>query len=77
MRAQRRTDELTGTGAAADLDATLREMRARDQRDSQRAVAPLLQAADAIAIDSSGQSIDEVVARILAIVRDRERRPAP
>jgi cytidylate kinase len=46
-------------------------MAKRDARDSQRAVAPLCQAEDAVAVDSSALTADEVVARMLAVVRER------
>jgi cytidylate kinase len=48
----------------------------RDQRDSTRAVAPLRQADDAVALDSSALSVDEVVHRIVERVRAAERRLA-
>jgi cytidylate kinase len=74
VRARRRHDELAATGApAADLASTRSEIEARDARDSQRAVAPLVRADDAIEIDSSTLGIDAVVHRMIRIVRVRER----
>ncbi len=69
VRAQRRYDELCAKGESVDFDSTLREMQERDERDSQRAVAPLKQADDAILVDSSKRGLDEVVAEMLAHVR--------
>jgi cytidylate kinase len=65
-RARRRAQELTAAGRVVDHDAVLREMLARDQRDSTREVSPLRQAADAVLIDSEGMSPDEVVDRMVA-----------
>ncbi len=70
-RARRRVAELQAAGRPADLDKTRAEMKERDERDSTRAVAPLKQADDAIAIDSSGLTPDEVVSRMAAIVEAR------
>jgi cytidylate kinase len=70
-RARRRVAELRAAGRPADFETTLAEMQARDQRDSTRDVAPLKQADDAVAIDSSGMTIDEVVSRMAAIVTSR------
>lgn len=58
VRARRRCDELPD----ADYQAVLDDIRIRDERDSNREVAPLAQAADAVLVDSSDRSIDEVVA---------------
>lgn len=70
-RARRRVAELHAAGRPADFETTLTEMKTRDQRDSTRDVAPLKQADDAIAIDSSGMTIDEVVAKMASIVTAR------
>tara|TARA_R110000868_G_scaffold66034_1_gene197119 strand:- start:45 stop:743 length:699 start_codon:yes stop_codon:yes gene_type:complete len=76
VRAQRRYDELCANGETVDFDNTLREMQERDERDSNRAVAPLIQAEDAVLVDSSNRSLDEVVQEMLDLVRDRELRLA-
>jgi cytidylate kinase len=70
-RAQRRTMELQAAGRPAVLAEVLAEMRIRDERDSGRAAAPLRRADDAIEIDSSLATPDEVVERMVAIVRSR------
>jgi CMP/dCMP kinase len=53
VRARRRTDELAAKGRDVDYDRILAEVRERDERDSNRAVAPLRPAADAVVIDTS------------------------
>jgi cytidylate kinase len=61
VRARRRYDELVMRGERVDYDATLADVRRRDQQDSTRPIAPLKQADDAVLIDSSGRPVDEVV----------------
>ncbi len=70
-RARRRVAELRASGQDVDHDTTLREIRERDQRDANRAVAPMVPAADARIFDSSVHSIDEVVEELLTEVRRR------
>ena len=65
MRAKRRTLEFQEKGEPADYETILEEVKKRDERDMNRAVAPLKQVEDAILIDSSNLSIDEVVDSIL------------
>jgi cytidylate kinase len=70
-RVRRRLKEVQAKGEAvteADLTAQMRE---RDQRDSTRADAPLSQAPDAVYLDSTGLSIEEVEEAVLRIVRSR------
>lgn len=69
IRAQRRTDEMSARGETVSYEDTLRETRARDHQDETRAVAPLRPAGDAVVVDSSEMSIDEVVSRITALVQ--------
>jgi CMP/dCMP kinase len=71
VRAERRAQELEAKGQAVDRSQTEQEMLERDQRDSTRAEAPLVQAPDAVYLDSGGLTADEVVDAILKIVRDR------
>ena len=68
-RAKRRYKQLKEKGLSVTLATLLREIEARDVRDAERAVAPLKPATDAILIDSTGMSIDAVVAKVLALVR--------
>jgi cytidylate kinase len=70
-RARRRIAELRATGAQVDELATLREIQERDQRDASRDVAPMKPAADATMVDSSTQTIEEVVESLAAVVRAR------
>ncbi|HEY3152142.1 MAG TPA: (d)CMP kinase [Candidatus Binatia bacterium] len=72
-RARRRCAELRAAGRPADLSETLREMEERDKRDSERDLAPLRMADDALRIDSSNASADSVAAKVLAKVRSRAR----
>jgi cytidylate kinase len=64
-RARRRYLQLKGKGMEADQTALLTEIQERDERDSQRSVAPLKPAPDAIILDSTSLSIDEVQDKIL------------
>jgi cytidylate kinase len=70
-RALRRTLELQAKGQLALLADVLADMRVRDERDSGRAVAPLRRAEDAIEIDTSDLTPDQVIDRMAAIVRSR------
>jgi cytidylate kinase len=72
-RARRRVAELQAAGRPADFETTRAEMMARDQRDSTRDVAPLKQADDALAVDSSSLTPDQVVAKMAAVVEERAR----
>jgi cytidylate kinase len=65
-RARRRTAELNG-----DRDAISQQIRERDERDRTRAEAPLTQAPDAVYLDSTGLTIEEVEEAILKLVRAR------
>jgi len=71
VRAKRRYNQLIGKGIHATLPTLSRELEARDARDASRAVAPLAAAADAVQLDSSELSIEEVVSRILGWWRER------
>jgi cytidylate kinase len=68
-RARRRFDELKSQGREVTLEKTLEEMNERDRRDTERAVAPLYPAADAVVIDSSRMNIDGVVGRVMQEIR--------
>jgi len=64
-RARRRTRQLAEQGEAADYETILAQIIERDRRDAGRALAPLRPAEDAVVIDSSHMSIDEVIAAML------------
>ena len=68
-RAERRFVELGATVEAPTLDAVLQQVVQRDRRDSERAVAPLVQAQDAALMDSTHLPIEQVVDRIVDAVR--------
>jgi CMP/dCMP kinase len=71
IRARRRHDELRRRGSTISFDKVLADIRARDTRDSARSAAPLVQAADAVLIDTSFLSIDASVAAAIAAVERR------
>ncbi len=71
-RARRRYLQLKARGDDANLTSLLDEIRARDERDTQRAVAPLKPAPDAIQLDSTELSIEQVLERILSEVANRD-----
>lgn len=70
-RARRRHNQLKDKGSGASLAALSLEIAERDRRDTTRAVAPLVPAADAVTVDSTSLTIDEVVDRIMAEARAR------
>lgn len=69
-RGRRRYQQLRGKGFNASLPALIEDIRARDERDSTRAVAPLRPAEDALLIDSTSRSIDEVCELVMNQVRN-------
>jgi cytidylate kinase len=71
VRASRRTRELAERGENSDRTATAQAIAERDQRDRTRSEAPLVQAPDAVYIDSAAMTVPEVVETILKVVRER------
>ncbi|WP_374418783.1 (d)CMP kinase [Stutzerimonas kunmingensis] len=71
-RARRRYLQLKARGDDVNLASLLEGIRERDERDTQRAVAPLKPADDAVQLDSTTLSIDEVLQKILSEVADRD-----
>jgi cytidylate kinase len=67
-RARRRVAQLKKSGKTVDYQNILAMMITRDKNDSQRKIAPLKQAADAVLIDTTSMSLNEVVKRILLII---------
>jgi len=63
-RARRRAVELRGRGESVDEAALAREIAARDERDSARSHSPLRPAADALRLDTTGLTLEQVVARM-------------
>lgn len=70
-RGRRRYEELRAKGLDVDLEQTIAEVEARDAADSTREHAPLLQASDAVPIDTTVLGIDEVLAEMLRVVEGR------
>lgn len=70
-RGRRRFEELRAKGIDVTLEQTIQEVEQRDRQDLQREHAPLRRADDAIDIDSTLLSLDEVLARMETIVRNR------
>jgi CMP/dCMP kinase len=70
-RASRRHAELAGKGHEVELSDVLNDQRRRDRNDSERAIAPLKPAPDAIIVDTTGLDLDEVVERCFRAVRER------
>ena len=72
-RAQRRWKEMKEKGYDMSLEELQKDIAARDKADSEREISPLVQADDATLLDTTGLSIDEVVARILAMCSEAGR----
>jgi cytidylate kinase len=68
-RAKRRAKQLKEKGIEVNLEALIEELRERDKRDQERAVAPLKPAVDAICIDTDKMTIEEVFAKAMSIIR--------
>lgn len=71
-RAQRRWRELTEKGFTVSLEELTREIADRDQKDCEREISPLIQADDALLLDTTHLSIEEAVIRILTICEERQ-----
>ena len=69
VRAKRRYDELTAKGESCDLEKIKADIEERDYRDMHREHSPLKQAEDAILVDTSDMSVEEVIERILSICK--------
>jgi cytidylate kinase len=70
-RARRRAHEMHGAVTAADLAAMEQDIAERDARDRTRAHSPLRPASDAVVVDTTGRSIEEVVASLRALIATR------
>ena len=73
-RGRRRYQELLEKGYAADLEETIAAVNERDRADMERTTAPLEQAQDAIVVDSTQMTIDEVLKLMQCRVAEREKR---
>ena len=76
IRAERRFKELTEKGEKAVYEDVLQEIIERDQRDMNRAVSPLVQAADAVLVDSSHKTPEEVELEICRLAEERMKEDA-
>ncbi|MGN0171479.1 MAG: (d)CMP kinase [Acutalibacteraceae bacterium] len=70
-RAKRRYEELCEKGQQVTYESVLSDMIERDRRDSERAASPLKAAADAVLVDTSGNTLEQSVALLRAIVEER------
>jgi CMP/dCMP kinase len=70
-RARRRNDQNVEAGLADDYEGVLADVRRRDHLDSTRAVSPLRAASDAVIVDTSDMTQDEVIAHLLELVTQR------
>ncbi|MGZ8284337.1 MAG: (d)CMP kinase [Allosphingosinicella sp.] len=71
IRARRRFEELNRMGLSVHEEDVLLDIRARDERDSGRAAAPLVKAEDAVLLDTSGMGVEEAIAAAIAAVERR------
>jgi cytidylate kinase len=71
IRAQRRVRELLERGMPGHYDDVLLDIRARDERDANRDVAPLRRADDALILDTSDLSVDEAIAEAIRLVDEK------
>lgn len=70
-RARRRLEELQSRGEDAQYDKVLEELKARDDRDTHRAAAPLRQAEDAVLVDTTSLDLDQSLAALLDVIGKR------
>ena len=74
VRAERRYKQLIEKGLSANIPTLLQDIRARDERDSHRSIAPLQQSADASLLDTSDLTIEQAVATVLKQFHDLRRK---
>ena len=68
VRARRRYDELTAKGETCDLEKIRQDIEDRDYRDMHRETSPLKQADDAVLVDTSDMTIEQVIDRIVELI---------
>lgn len=71
VRAKRRCNELLAKGQKAKYETVLKEIQQRDYQDTHRETAPLKMARDSIKVDTSEMNIEETVAALLKIIREK------
>lgn len=69
-RARRRYEELIGKGISADYESVLEDLKKRDYDDSHRKTAPLRPAEDSIHVDTTGNSLEQSIEQLTAIIRE-------
>lgn len=72
-RARRRYRELLERGQDADYETVLRDVIQRDEADTSRAISPLRQAEDAVLVDTTGNTLEESLQRLLRLTEERVR----
>jgi cytidylate kinase len=72
VRAKRRYLELRESGSESDFETVLADVKARDERDMNRAEAPLKPAEDAIVIDTSDLSIEAAIAAAIGVIKEKQ-----
>ena len=70
-RAARRQSELQEKGLTVEVSAVLADQRRRDRDDTERAIAPLKPAPDAVVVDTTDMDLDQVIEECLRIVQER------
>ena len=75
-RAERRYKELIEKGQQVTMDGILHDINERDRQDMTRAVAPLKQADDAVLLDTSSLTLEESIAAVLRIIREKTEEKA-
>jgi cytidylate kinase len=70
-RARRRANDPAHTGGPSAVSEVATQMTERDRSDSTRTTSPLYAAADAVVIDTTGRTIDDVVSRVMAVIAER------
>ena len=73
VRAERRFKELAARGETVDIETLKKEMQQRDYQDAHREISPLKQAKDAVLIDTSNLTVNEVLDKILSIISDKAK----
>ena len=70
-RAERRYKELAEKGQQVTMESVLHDINERDRQDMNRAIAPLRQAEDAVLLDTSALTLEESIASVLRIIREK------
>ena len=70
-RAKRRVEQNKGKGIPSDYDLILEDIKKRDYQDTHREFSPLVKAEDAVEIDTSEMTIDEVVDRVMSVIEEK------